>query len=97
MNINATRIGQWNSDELPIYEAGLDRIVRTARGKNLFFSTEIEKGIKEAEIIFVSVNTPTKTFGAGAGMAADLQHWYVRGQVDCPWIGCGSAKKPETR
>jgi len=75
VDINPARIAQWNSDDLPIYEPGLEEIVKTARGSNLFFSTEIEKGIKESEIIFVSVNTPTKTFGAGAGMAADLQYW----------------------
>ena len=67
VDINPARIAQWNSDDLPIYEPGLEEIVKTARGSNLFFSTEIEKGIKESEIIFVSVNTPTKTFGAGAG------------------------------
>ena len=60
---------------LPIYEPGLDEIVKAARGRNLFFSTDIEKGIRESDIIFVSVNTPTKTFGVGAGMAADLQYW----------------------
>jgi len=75
VDINPTRIAEWNSDDLPIYEPGLDTIVTSTRGKNLFFSTEIERGIKEAEIIFVSVNTPVKTFGAGAGMAADLQYW----------------------
>ncbi len=75
VDINPTRIAQWNSENLPIYEPGLDEIVKKARGRNLFFSTEIEKGIKESDIIFVSVNTPTKTFGAGAGMAADLQYW----------------------
>ena len=75
VDINPNRINQWNSDNLPIYEPGLDKIVHSIRGKNLFFSTDIEKGIKDAEIIFVSVNTPTKTFGAGAGMAADLQYW----------------------
>jgi len=75
VDINPTRIAEWNSDDLPIYEPGLDKIVTSTRGKNLFFSTEIERGIKEAEIIFVSVNTPVKTFGAGAGMAADLQYW----------------------
>ena len=75
VDINPERIAQWQSDHLPIYEPGLDRIVQSARGRNLFFSTDIEKGIKEAEIIFVSVNTPTKTYGAGAGMAADLQYW----------------------
>ncbi len=75
VDINPDRIARWNSDELPIYEPGLNEIVFAARGKNLFFNTEIEKGIKEAHIIFVSVNTPTKTYGQGAGMAADLQYW----------------------
>ncbi|EFK07508.1 nucleotide sugar dehydrogenase [delta proteobacterium NaphS2] len=75
VDINPERIAQWNSDELPIYEPGLARVVQAARGRNLFFNTEIEKGIRESDVIFVSVNTPTKTFGAGAGMAADLQYW----------------------
>ena len=75
VDINPERIAQWNSDRLPIYEPGLDEIVKAARGRNLFFSTDIEKGIRESDIIFVSVNTPTKTFGVGAGMAADLQYW----------------------
>lgn len=75
VDINPTRIAEWNSNDLPIYEPGLDQVVKTARGRNLFFSAEIKKGIKESDIIFVSVNTPTKTFGAGAGMAADLQYW----------------------
>jgi UDPglucose 6-dehydrogenase len=75
VDINPERIAQWNSDHLPIYEPGLDEIVRAVRNKNLFFSTDIENGIREADIIFVSVNTPTKTFGVGAGMAADLQYW----------------------
>jgi len=75
VDINADRIARWNSDQLPIYEPGLDEMVQAARGRNLFFSTDIEKGIRESDIIFVSVNTPTKTFGVGAGMAADLQYW----------------------
>jgi UDPglucose 6-dehydrogenase len=75
VDINPERIARWNSDRLPIYEPGLDEIVMAARGRNLFFSTDIEKGIRESDIIFVSVNTPTKTFGVGAGMAADLQYW----------------------
>lgn len=91
VDVNPTRIAQWNSDDLPIYEPGLDEIVRAARGKNLFFSTDIEQGIREAEIIFVSVNTPTKTYGAGAGMAADLQYWektatQIREHADTPKI-----------
>jgi UDPglucose 6-dehydrogenase len=75
VDINPDRIAQWNSDRLPIYEPGLDEIVQVSRGRNLFFSTDIERGIRESDIIFVSVNTPTKTFGVGAGMAADLQYW----------------------
>src|SRR5512136_2444516 len=75
VDIDKDKIKAWNSSTLPIFEPGLDEIVKKSRGKNLFFSTEIEKGIKESEIIFVSVNTPTKTFGQGAGRAADLQYW----------------------
>ena len=75
VDINPEKIRAWNNGPLPIYEPGLDEVVNKARNKNLFFSTEIEKGIKEADIIFVSVNTPTKTFGQGAGQAADLQYW----------------------
>ncbi len=75
VDINQERIDAWNSDELPIYEPGLDEVVKEARGRNLFFSTDVEKGIADADIIFVSVNTPTKTFGQGAGYAADLQYW----------------------
>ncbi|MDQ3003249.1 MAG: nucleotide sugar dehydrogenase [Fibrobacterota bacterium] len=75
VDINKDRIDAWNSGTCPIYEPGLDELVAKTRGKNLFFSTETDKGIREADIIFVSVNTPTKTFGQGAGKAADLQYW----------------------
>jgi UDPglucose 6-dehydrogenase len=74
-DINSERIAAWNSDTLPIYEPGLDEVVRRARGRNLFFSTDVSGGIRDADIIFVSVNTPTKQFGQGAGRAADLQYW----------------------
>src|SRR5260370_10190001 len=74
-DINAARTRAWQTDNLPIYEPGLLELVRSARGRNLFFSTDIEAAIDDAEIIFVSVNTPTKTFGEGAGKAADLQYW----------------------
>ena len=74
-DINPVRIKEWQSDELPIYEPGLLEVVKIARGRNLFFTTEIAKNIDEAEIIFVSVNTPTKTYGKGAGKTADLQYW----------------------
>jgi UDPglucose 6-dehydrogenase len=75
VDINAEKIAAWNSEQIPIYEPGLKEIVLSIRGRNLFFSTEIERNIAEADIIFVSVNTPTKTFGQGAGKAADLQYW----------------------
>lgn len=75
VDINPTRIAEWNSDDLPIYEPGLDEIVKEARGRNLYFSTDVAGGIKENDIIFVSVNTPTKEFGVGMGQAADLQYW----------------------
>ena len=74
VDINQDRIDAWNSDELPVYEPGLLGLVKAQRGKNLFFSTEVFRGIEEAEIIFVCVNTPTKTFGKGAGRAANLQY-----------------------
>jgi UDPglucose 6-dehydrogenase len=75
VDINEARINAWQSDQLPIYEPGLDDVVRSALGRNLFFSTEVNRNIAEADIIFVSVNTPTKSFGQGAGRAADLQYW----------------------
>lgn len=74
VDLNQARIDAWNSDKLPIYEPGLEEIVFARRGKNLFFSTDVERGIEEADIIFVSVNTPTKKSGFGAGMAADLKY-----------------------
>lgn len=74
VDINQARIDAWNSDELPIYEPGLDEVVKAACGKNLFFSTDIDNSIREADMIFMSVNTPTKTYGAGAGRAADLRY-----------------------
>ncbi len=74
-DINRQRIDAWNSNDLPIYEPGLDLVVGRARGRNLFFTTDVAAGIREADIIFVSVNTPTKAFGEGAGKAADLQYW----------------------
>ncbi|KAF3444842.1 hypothetical protein FNV43_RR14535 [Rhamnella rubrinervis] len=75
VDISVPRITAWNSDQLPIYEPGLDDVVKQCRGKNLFFSTDVEKHVAEADIVFVSVNTPTKTRGLGAGKAADLTYW----------------------
>jgi UDPglucose 6-dehydrogenase len=77
VDLNAERIAAWNDenlDNIPIYEPGLDKIVGEARGRNLFFSTDVEKAIDEAQVIFISVNTPTKTYGKGKGMAADLKY-----------------------
>lgn len=74
VDINADRIAAWQSDRLPIYEPGLKEVVAEAHGRNLFFSTDVDTAIAEADVIFVSVNTPTKTFGHGAGRASDLQY-----------------------
>jgi UDPglucose 6-dehydrogenase len=75
VDLNQARIDAWNSDKLPIYEPGLDEVVKACRGRNLFFSTDSLKHIAEGDVIFVSVNTPTKTKGLGAGAAADLTYW----------------------
>jgi len=74
VDINRERIDAWNSDTLPVYEPGLDEIVKKSRNQNLFFSTEVDKKIEESEIIFISVNTPTKDYGSGLGQAADLRY-----------------------
>ena len=77
VDLNEERIAAWNDNDLsklPIYEPGLAEIVKETRGKNLFFSTEIDAAINESEMIFISVNTPTKTYGKGKGMAADLKY-----------------------
>ena len=77
VDINKDRIAAWNHEDLsklPVFEPELDNIVKEARGRNLFFSTEVDKAIDEAEMIFISVNTPTKTYGKGKGMAADLKY-----------------------
>ncbi|MDC3170805.1 nucleotide sugar dehydrogenase [Prochlorococcus sp. AH-716-E13] len=76
VDINNERIQKWNSlnlDELPIYEPGLAEIINACRGKNLFFSTLIEEKIRNADMVFISVNTPTKKKGIGAGQASDLK------------------------
>eukprot|EP00274_Cyanoptyche_gloeocystis_P007419 CAMPEP_0196655024 /NCGR_PEP_ID=MMETSP1086-20130531/4778_1 /TAXON_ID=77921 /ORGANISM="Cyanoptyche gloeocystis , Strain SAG4.97" /LENGTH=452 /DNA_ID=CAMNT_0041987115 /DNA_START=168 /DNA_END=1526 /DNA_ORIENTATION=- len=75
VDLSEARIKAWNSDNLPIYEPGLWEVVKDRRGKNLFFSTDIDAAIDEADVIFVSVNTPTKTYGLGAGKAADVSYW----------------------
>ncbi|MCD0486835.1 UDP-glucose 6-dehydrogenase [Pedobacter sp. MC2016-14] len=77
VDLNVARIEAWNdpdTNNIPVYEPGLSEVVAEARGRNLFFSTEVDKAIDEAEMIFISVNTPTKTYGAGKGMGADLKY-----------------------
>ena len=73
VDMNASRIAAWSSGNLPIYEPGLDEIVKKVRGKNLHFSTDVKGAIEAADIVFVAVNTPTKMYGVGAGRAADLR------------------------
>jgi len=76
VDVNQARIAAWNDEDLsqlPIYEKGLDAVVAEARGRNLFFETDVDKAIDEADMIFISVNTPTKTYGKGKGQAADLK------------------------
>ena len=77
VDLNEQRIADWNDTDLtklPIYEPGLDEVVAEARGRNLFFSTDVDTAIGDADMIFISVNTPTKTYGSGKGMAADLKY-----------------------
>lgn len=76
VDLNAARIAAWNDADvtkIPVYEPGLSEVVAEARGRNLFFSTDVDKAIEEADMVFISVNTPTKTYGAGKGQAADLK------------------------
>ncbi|KAJ7393391.1 hypothetical protein OS493_006363 [Desmophyllum pertusum] len=74
VDLSKPRIDSWNSDKLPIFEPGLDDIVKQCRGRNLFFSNDIDSAIREADLIFICVNTPTKTFGLGKGRAPDLKY-----------------------
>ena len=74
VDVNEQRIKAWNSDNLPVFEPGLAKIIQQTRGRNLTFSTDIDKGIRAADLIFISVNTPTKTYGVGAGRASDLRY-----------------------
>ena len=77
VDLNEQRIADWNDNDLnklPIYEPGLVEVVKQTRDKNLFFSTDVDEAIIESEMIFISVNTPTKTYGLGKGMASDLKY-----------------------
>ena len=73
VDLNAERIAAWNSGDLPVSEPGLEEIVYQNRDKNLFFSTEVDEKVRDADVIFISVNTPTKDYGSGSGQAADLR------------------------
>ena len=85
VDIDQARIDAWNSENLPIFEPGLKEVVEQVRGRNLFFSTDIEGCIKKCDIIFVGVNTPTKMFGRGAGRASDLQYWEATARNIAKW------------
>ena len=77
VDISEEKIALWNNKDLnllPIYEPGLDKVIEQTRGKNLFFSNDVDKAIEEAQMIFIAVNTPTKEHGLGKGMAADLKY-----------------------
>jgi len=81
VDINEQKIKAWHSGKPPIYEPGLEDLLKKSLGKNLFFSSDVAGNIEKADLIFVSVNTPTKTFGHGAGKAADLQYWEKTARV----------------
>ena len=85
VDIDRARIDAWNSENLPIFEPGLKEVVERVRGRNLFFSTDIEGCIRKCDIIFVGVNTPTKMFGRGAGRASDLQYWEATARNIAKW------------
>ena len=87
------RIAAWNSTRLPIYEPGLDKVVEEVRGRNLHFSTDIEAAIRGADLIFISVNTPTKTFGLGRGKAADLRYVEIAARMIADTVEEGAGLK----
>lgn len=87
------RIAAWNSKDLPIYEPGLAEVVEECRGRNLTFSTDIPAAIQAADIIFICVNTPTKTFGLGRGKAADLKYVELAARMIAETVEAGSGRK----
>merc|ERR1712228_1090080 len=94
-DLNEARIAAWNSDDLPIYEPGLDEVVKACRGRNLFFSTNVKGAIEEADIIFASVDTPTKITGVGAGRAADLRYIESVGRTVAQYANRPKMKKED--
>ena len=87
------RIAAWNSSQLPIYEPGLDQVVTECRGRNLFFTTDLQAAVTEADVIFISVNTPTKTFGLGRGKAADLKFVELAARMIAEIVPEGAGRK----
>ena len=87
------RIAAWNSSSLPIYEPGLLEVVEESRGKNLHFTTDIKSAIKEADLVFICVNTPTKTFGLGKGKAADLKYVELAARMIADTVEEGQGRK----
>jgi len=81
VDVSRPRIDAWNSDHLPVLEPGLDAVVRACRGRNLSFSADVDRHVADADIVFVSVNTPTKARGLGAGWAPDLAYWESAARV----------------
>ena len=104
-DLNKQRIAQWNSKRLPLYEEGLEEIVKRNINKTLFFTTDIEDAIKKADIVFLCVNTPTKTTGIDAGSAHNMQYFnaavetFVKNAkdnvilVEKSTVPCGTAEK----
>jgi len=90
---SAERVAAWNSNDLPIYEPGLQEIVEECRGRNLVFSTDIAAAIKAADLIFICVNTPTKTFGLGRGKAADLKYVELAARMIADTVEAGAGLK----
>ena len=84
------RIAAWNSENLPIYEPRLQEVVDQCRGVNLYFSTDIQEAIRGADLIFICVNTPTKTFGLGKGKAADLKYVELAARMIADTVGEGA-------
>jgi len=74
LDLSQKQIDGWNSNDLPIYEPGLDAVVQKTRNKNLFFSTNVDEVVEDSDVIFISVNTPTKLHGIGAGRAANIKN-----------------------
>lgn len=89
VDLNKALIEKWNSDKLPIYEPGLDEVVQQCRGRNLFFTSDVQNAVRDADIVFVAVNTPTKTYGVGEGRAAEVKNIEAVGRMLASNFGPG--------